>query len=680
MTTIERDDPRLTAYALGELDEAERVAFEAALSNSPEARAELESIREISSLLSEELAKGAPSGMTSEQRTRIEKASGDPHNVASENVASENVASENVASENVAHEHGPKAKVVPLHRVGGPSDNKPSPSRRAIWAAMVAIPAIAAAIGGFYIVSGTERSASQSDRGEMGLKAKGSASPDSKRYAEKAENAPSPPAAAGTAMASAAAANRPSAAATATAASQADPTRARCKVTDPLCNLPQLAENTFVQTSSDKQSTFSIDVDTASYSLLRRTLESGGTVDPSQVRIEEMVNYFSYSYPQPTGDVPFSVSVDTASAPWEPGHRLVRIGLQGKQIDVSKRPAANLVFLLDVSGSMQGPDRIDLLKSSLQLLVEKLDARDKVSIVVYAGASGLVLPPTSGADKDKILGALDRLTAGGSTNGGAGIQLAYAQAKEAFIEGGINRVILATDGDFNVGTTTQDALVNLVAEKAKGGTFLTVLGFGMGNLNDSTLEALADKGNGQYAYVDSLAEAKKVLVEQASGTLLTIAKDVKIQITFDPTQVQSFRLIGYENRVMAHEDFANDKKDAGDIGAGHTVTALYEIVPVRALAKNAHLGDVALRFKLPDGTTSRLVETKMVDGGALFSDASTDFRFATAVAGFGMVLRHSKNCGDLGLREVERMAQGALGDDEDGRRKEFVSLVKRASR
>jgi Ca-activated chloride channel family protein len=317
------------------------------------------------------------------------------------------------------------------------------------------------------------------------------------------------------------------------------------------------------------------------------------------------------------------------------------------------------------------------VKKGLAMLVNQLDERDRVSIVVYAGASGLVLPPTPGNDKRTILDALERLQAGGSTNGGAGIELAYAQAAASFVQGGSNRVILATDGDFNVGTSGTDALIALAQAKAKTGVFLSVLGFGAGNLNDAMLEQVADKGNGQYAYIDSLAEAKKVLVQQASGTLLTIAKDVKIQVSFDPAAVRSFRLVGYENRVLAHQDFKDDRKDAGDIGAGHSVTAFYELVPARA-GQTGHVADVALRFKMPDGTTSRQVDYPVKDEGRAFESASTDLRFGAAVAGFGMVLRGSPLRGDFGLADAARIAQGALGDDVGGHRRGFVTLVQKA--
>ncbi len=345
-----------------------------------------------------------------------------------------------------------------------------------------------------------------------------------------------------------------------------------------------IVENNFESVWQQPLSTFSIDVDTASYANVRRFLNQTSMPPAEAVRIEEMLNYFHYDYAPPQDNVPFAAHTAVADCPWAPAHRLVRVALKGREIAVDKRPASNLVFLLDVSGSMQDPNKLPLVKEGLRLLVGKLDENDRVAIVVYAGASGLALPSALGSDKQKIMQAIDALVAGGSTNGASGIQLAYDTAVANFVRGGANRVILATDGDFNVGITDPDQLVALIKEKAASGIFLSVLGFGMGNLKDATLEQLADKGNGNYAYIDSLAEARKVLVEQLSGTLVTIAKDVKIQIEFNPARVQSYRLIGYENRILAKEDFNDDKKDAGEIGAGHTVTALYEVVPTGAPA------------------------------------------------------------------------------------------------
>ncbi len=461
-------------------------------------------------------------------------------------------------------------------------------------------------------------------------------------------------------------------------------------------------DNDFRRVAEEPQSTFSIDVDTASYANVRRFLSQGQRPPADAVRIEELVNYFPYRYQPPTGSVPFSANLEVASAPWAPEHRLVRIGLKGREVSDEARPRANLVFLLDVSGSMQAPNKLPLVQQSLRLLVNKLRPDDRVAIAVYAGASGLALPSTPVSRKADILEAIDRLQAGGSTNGAMGIQLAYDIAKANFFSGGVNRVILATDGDFNVGTTSEGELTRLIEEKAKSGVFLSVLGFGMGNLKDATLEMLADKGNGNYAYIDSLAEARKSLVEQAGGTLVTIAKDVKIQVEFNPLKVQAYRLIGYENRLLANADFNNDHVDAGEIGAGHTVTALYEVVPVGAEAPAAatmptlkyqrpvgatvavpvslqdEMLTVSIRYKEPAADESRRLEFPLRDAGTRFEDASVDFKFAAAVAGFGMALRESPHRGSLTLAEVSAWARAGTGDDAGGYRSEFLGLVKQA--
>ncbi len=458
----------------------------------------------------------------------------------------------------------------------------------------------------------------------------------------------------------------------------------------------KIVENPFLTSFENPLSTFSIDVDTASYANVRRFLTGGQLPPLDAVRIEELINYFTYDYAPPTDDRPFAVHMEMASCPWKPDHKLLRIGLKGRTLE--KRPPSNLVFLIDVSGSMQETNKLPLVQRSLGLLVNQLSENDRVSIVVYAGASGLVLPPTTGDKKARILDAIERLSAGGSTNGGAGIELAYALAAQNFVQGGTNRVILATDGDWNVGTTSHGALETLIAEKAKTGVFLSVLGFGMGNLKDDTLERLADKGNGNYAYVDSLSEAKKVLVEQAAGTLCTIAKDVKIQIEFNPARIAGYRLIGYENRVLAKEDFNDDKKDAGEIGAGHTVTALYELVPagqelpggrspvdpLKYQQPNEPAGasldvcTVKLRYKAPESSESTLMEVPLKQGRDRFDDASADFRFAAAVAGYGMLLRRSEYAKGFTWEAVTEIASGALGEDREGYRAEFLGLVKRA--
>ena len=445
----------------------------------------------------------------------------------------------------------------------------------------------------------------------------------------------------------------------------------------------QVDENEFELATHSPLSTFSVDTDTASYSNVRRFLKKGNRPPKGAVRIEEMVNYFSYAYPAPAGAHPFSAHVEIAACPWNADHQLARIGLRGKSVANVDRKPANLVFLLDVSGSMGRPNKLPLLKRSLRLAVNQLNAKDRVAIVVYAGASGLVLPSTSFDDRQRILGALDALEAGGSTNAGQGIELAYKVAKENFIAGGSNRVILATDGDFNVGLTDKTGLVDLVQKRAKDGVFLTVLGFGMGNLKDDMLEKLADKGNGSYAYIDDFAEARKVFGEQISGTLETIAKDVKIQVEFNPNKVQAYRLVGYENRKLAAKDFNDDTKDAGEIGAGHTVTAFYEIVPPgkpigvgapkvddlkyqkpaekTVAAHGSEIMTVKIRYKPPQGDTSTLAQFAVKAGGGPFAAASGDFRFAASVAGFGMLLKDSKFKGKMTYEQIRRVGARRQG-------------------
>jgi Ca-activated chloride channel family protein len=456
-----------------------------------------------------------------------------------------------------------------------------------------------------------------------------------------------------------------------------------------------IAENGFKRVTDNPLSTFSIDVDAASYSNMRRFINNGQLPPKDAVRIEEMINYFNYNYEQPTGDDPFAINTEVTTAPWNDKHLLVQVGLQGKKIAMDNLPPSNIVFLLDVSGSMEAPNKLPLLKSSLKMLTNELRAQDKVSIVVYAGAAGLVLEPTDGNNKQKIMEALDRLEAGGSTAGGAGIRLAYEVAKKNFVKGGNNRVILATDGDFNIGESSDAGMQRLIEEKREEGVFLTVLGFGMGNYKDSKMELLADKGNGNYAYIDTMKEAKKVLVSEFGGTLFTIAKDVKIQVEFNPAHVQGYRLIGYENRLLNDEDFNDDKKDAGELGSGHTVTALYEIIPtgvesafiksidplkyqenkVAVNANSTELLTVKFRYKAPDGDTSKLI-TETVKKGARI--ASENLNWASAVAGFGMLLRDSEFKGNLDYKKVLSIATGAKGTDEHGYRAEFIQLVQLA--
>jgi Ca-activated chloride channel homolog len=452
-----------------------------------------------------------------------------------------------------------------------------------------------------------------------------------------------------------------------------------------------VADNQFHGAKADPLSTFSIDVDTASYSNLRRFVNGGKLPPKDAVRTEEMVNYFPYNYPQPTGDKPFSINTEVADAPWNPQHKLVQIGLQGKKIGMEQLPPNNLVFLLDVSGSMNEPNKLPLLKASLKLLVNELRPQDKVAIVVYAGNAGLVLPSTSAKDKSKIIAALDKLESGGSTAGGEGIIQAYKVARDNFIKDGNNRVILATDGDFNVGPSSDEELVKLIEKERGSGVFLSVLGLGMGNLKDGKMEQLADKGNGNYAYIDSLAEAKKVLVKEFGGTLNTIAKDVKIQVEFNPSLVQGYRLIGYENRVLANNDFKNDKKDAGELGAGHAVTALYEVIPVgvktdfKFAQTNATdvdkptklatdiIGQVNLRYKAPQANESQLLSSTI--GQQTKAGASENLKFAAAVASYGMTLRNSPFKGNSNYSSILELANQAKGADLDGYRAEFIRLV-----
>jgi Ca-activated chloride channel family protein len=460
-----------------------------------------------------------------------------------------------------------------------------------------------------------------------------------------------------------------------------------------------IVENPFLGAKDNPLSTFSIDVDTASYSNIRRFINEGSLPRKDAVRVEEMINYFTYDYAQPTDEKPFAVHVDVAGCPWEVSHRLVRIGLKGKETATDKRGASNLVFLLDVSGSMMPQERLPLVKQAMRLLVDKLTENDRVAIVVYTGGSGLALPSTTGDHKEQILQALENLQAGGSTNGAEGIQLAYKVAEDHFVKGGVNRVILATDGDFNVGVTSQGDLIRLIEEKAKSGVFLTVLGVGADNLKDSTMQKLADKGNGNYAYLDSLDEARKVLVQQMNGTLVTVAKDVKVQVEFNPARVASYRLIGYEKRMLRKEDFNNDKVDAGEIGAGHTVTALYEVVPIGVASNPAasvlpvdplkysasetstssnEILTVKLRYKKPDENKSELIERTVTDTSGTFESAPIDLKFAAAVAEFGMILRDSEYKGNGTLEAVLEWAREGKGGDANGYRAGFIELVRKA--
>ena len=611
------EDPRVTDYALGELSGEALARFEAELAESEPLREELVNVESTLSALRDELGSQPKPQLSAPQRERIAEQA---------------------------------------------SQGAPRPKRGLRAVAFAAMTVTAAAAGALLFVS------TQGRRAEVA-----SVATDKLEGKEKGNVGPR---------------------ALASAASAQDLPMAGQGQRFNRDAYDAFSDNPFVRVATDPRSTFSIDVDTASYSLVRRHLRDGQLPPKGAVRIEEMINYFTYAYPEPTGDRPFSVSSEVGAAPWAPGHRLLKLGLKGKHVAPTEVPGTNLVFLVDTSGSMSDENKLPLLKQAFSLLVQQLDAVDRVSIVAYAGSAGTVLPPTPGDQKATILGALDRLSSGGSTNGGEGIQLAYELAKQGFVKGGINRVLLATDGDFNVGVTSQSDLVDLVEQKAKTGVFLSVLGFGAGNFNDSTMEKLADKGNGNYAYIDTLNEAKKVLVEQATGTLMTIAKDVKIQIELNPAEVSEFRLIGYENRVLAHQDFNDDKKDAGEIGADHTVTALYEIVPAGGTptgpgtdplkyqapgapsgkAVRGELATVKLRYKLPAGSESQLMEVVVRDTDARESD---DFRFAAAVAELGMLLRDSPHKGSSSYADTVRLASSG---ELDERRREFVELVRAAER
>ena len=456
-------------------------------------------------------------------------------------------------------------------------------------------------------------------------------------------------------------------------------------------------ENGFKNVKNNPLSTFSIDVDNASYSNIRRFINMGELPPADAIRIEEMINYFKYDYPEPKGEHPFSVYTELAECPWNNKHQLLHVGLKGKSIDKSSLPRSNLVFLIDVSGSMGDPNKLPLLKSAFSLLVNELRPQDKVAIVVYAGAAGLVLESTPGNRKEIILSAIDNLEAGGSTAGGAGLKLAYAEAEKNFVKGGNNRIILATDGDFNVGESSNGGMERLVEDKRELGVFITVLGFGMGNVKDDKMEIIADKGNGNYSYIDNLQEARKVLVREFGGTLFTIAKDVKFQIEFNPVKVASYRLIGYENRLLNDEDFNDDTKDAGEMGAGHNVTALYELVPAGSTEKmpsvdplkyqqsgsndykvNDLSGEyltIKLRYKKPDGNTSMLFEKPVKGYINKLDDASDNLKFAAAVSEFGMIMRDSEFKGNATLESASILAKSAKGEDEDGCRSELIRLI-----
>jgi Ca-activated chloride channel family protein len=693
----ERHEGRPTAYVLGEMSPEEREGFEAEMKESAELRAEVEEIREMAALLERELA--APKEeLPADMRARIEAAAqakteeadaGPPDAVAPGGSPGAQAAGEKAA------EAG--GKVVPL------APRRPLWRRASVWLAAAAVMAAAPAL---FLMSG------RSDEKEMAMNAAPAASmaPAATAPATVGWNAPTQgqqvvtkPGKAGIRGERAKAEESPASGSkaktrTATKGVGRDGLNADGDVEVPAARdrFDEITENPFLQPSKDPLSTFSIDVDTASYALVRTHLQGGSLPPAGAVRIEEMVNYFGYDYAAPEGDRPFRVALDLGVAPWAPSHKLVRVGLKGKDVKMSEMDGVNLVFLVDTSGSMSEANKLPLLKQGFRMLVDRLRPNDRVAIVAYAGSAGLVLPSTPVSERDVVLGALERLSSGGSTNGGAGIQLAYDVAAKNFLKGGVNRVLLATDGDFNVGVTGNDALVSLIQEKAKTGVFLSVLGFGRGNFNDSLLEKVADKGNGQYAYIDDEKEAKRVLVEGLGG-LVTIAKDVKLQVEWNPATVAGYRLIGYENRTMAAQDFHDDRKDAGELGSGHTVTALYEVIPAggavpadgelkyqKPAATGAPKGDVApgelltvkLRYKDPDASESQLMEVVLKDRAVSAAEMSGDFKLAAAVASFGMLLRGSKHAGNATFDSVLALAEGAAGDDE--KRRELVELVRKA--
>jgi Ca-activated chloride channel homolog len=723
---IDANDPRLTAYALDEMAPEERVAFEAELECSAAARQEIEEIRQTAALLKKGLQTESPLALSKEQAQRVahqleaKKGSSPGRQVRVYiGAALAAAASLFLVLGVLQFRRGGESFWAPTP--GQPTVLKPAPSHQPAPLNFPAAQQKAPAAKDPVKKSSTAAPSAQTSHPPPVV-----VSRNSRQTAFDAMVAPmslpgSPKVIAGGLGVVAGAPAKPAFRQTAVGQHRAGTTSFALvgnqatsgdweRPPQPLSEkdryvnrfnteaYDRVVDNPFLQVAQNPLSTFSIDVDTAAYSNLRRFLGNSMLPPKDAVRIEEMVSYFTYDYPGPKGKDPFSAQVEVAQAPWNLEHRLVRIGLKGREIALDRRPASNLVFLIDVSGSMQPPNKLPLVKRGLQLLVEKLNENDRVAMVVYAGASGLALPSTSCEQKSRILAALDNLEAGGSTNGGAGIQLAYDTAMANFIKGGTNRVILATDGDFNVGVTNQGDLLRLIEDKAKSGVFLSVLGFGMGNYKDSTLEKLADKGNGNYAYVDSVNEGRKVLVEQMSGTLITIAKDVKIQIEFNPAQVGAYRLLGYENRLLRAEDFNDDAKDAGEIGAGHTVTALYETVPAgkeqslpgvdalkyqkpaqaSAAAQSAELLTVKLRYKEPEGDKSMLMQFPVADLGTAWTSASRDFKFASAVAAFGMILRDSPHKGKATLGSVLELAEQGKGVDKEGYRAEFIQLVAKA--
>ncbi len=750
---INSNDPKWTAYVLGELSDVERADVERELESSAEAREIVDDIRMMTTMLKDEMANQPAVSLRPEQRAAIvplfqpvQKASFWRRHWVFSSLAAASAAAivlvgvwtpSMLRSRQAANE----ATVYGLSRAGDESahaqpsgSSKPDATLPSVYSqAQVkaqASPTDAVTVSSRDLADADVRNKDAKLKKQSGDEEQLAAAITRQEAQAIGQTAASPPAPASPALqkeldalspkselraaeAASFAAGKGGAAGGAfrTAIAPATPAPAPIIRADrparPAFNTEaydRIEDNPFKSVVDNPLATFSIDVDTAAYANMRRFLDQNQLPPKDAVRIEELINYFNYEYAQPTGSHPIGVYAEAASAPWKPDHRLVRIAVKARDIDINRRPPSNLVFLIDVSGSMEDPNKLPLLKSGLKLLVDKLGENDRVSIVVYAGNSGMVLPPTRGDRKEIIVQALDRLEAGGSTNGASGIQLAYSVAVSNFIKGGINRVILCTDGDFNVGVTNQGDLTRLIEDRAKSGVFLSVLGFGMGNLKDSTMEKLADKGNGNYAYIDSLNEARKVLVEEMAGTLMTVAKDVKIQVDFNPDQVNAYRLIGYENRVLRDQDFNDDTKDAGDMGAGQTVTVLFEIVPrgveigVPAVDPSKYrrpapaaasaernrrdasneLLTVRVRYKQPDGSDSTRFDIPLSDRGTSFESASPDYRFAAAIAEFGMILRDSPYKGSASMDHVIRTADRSRGSDRNGYRDEFIRLARRA--
>jgi Ca-activated chloride channel homolog len=698
---INPEDPKWTAYVLGELSAAEKAQVEQELESSAAARELVDEIRIAASLLRHELVRECAPALSTEQKRTISAAAAPQRRrpvlrwlAVPASVAAGVVIAIAVWDTSYKSLRLPEVAVAPpaapagstaIPQIGLERDAQPKPAADDAGRRKLEPPE-----------ETTELIARQIAPPEQGQEAQQVRETTAYALSDEMKRQATVTALNSVAGVAGGAAFAPSVMLPAAPAAAAADRIDRARLNTEAYNV--ISDNPFIRVAQEPQATFSIDVDTASYSNVRRFLNMKQRPPRDSVRIEEMINYFSYDYPQPTGRHPIAAYTEVAATPWKPDHRLLRIGIKAKEVDLSKRPPSNLVFLVDVSSSMATPEKLPLLKNAMKLLVENLGEGDHVAIVTYAGTSGIQLRSTPGDRKEIINAAIDNLNWGGSTNGASGITLAYETAISNFIRGGTNRVILATDGDFNVGVTSQGELIRLIEDKAKSGVFLSVLGFGMGNLKDSTLEQLADKGDGNYAYIDTLSEARKVLVDEMAGTLLTVVKDVKIQIEFNVTEVTAYRLIGYENRALRPEDFNNDAKDAGDMGAGHTVTALFEVIPSGVAfesasvdplkyqqparpTSNAPRGEILnlkIRYKEPAGGASQLIESAVVDRGTAFNSASADFRFAAAVASFGMILRDSPHKGQSTIDAVIDMAERSKGLDRNGYRDEFVRLARMA--